>query len=250
MQFLNKLFKSKKPENEEVNPPPSKPQNNELNAQLITYFQAIYVSKTFKYNDIANVFRDEIVKEPPKLESNLLTGAIFDDLKCKIHLVWWQSTPIVAQTIVAVYENTNEILWLDNDENNSDFIEFINRENLGELLPKRQDEFVEFMIIIRGKRFVGNIKLLDKIHDIPKWQSNIQETEKQELQHQLENIAPKIQPPSIKNLGSEIIQLEFFIWTQWYGNLIQFVLEFEKSKLTSFSEKTMCKLVGDLTIPK
>ena len=240
-------------------------QNNELNKRLNAYFQTIYASRiskpanTLQYHDIAKVFRDAVVKDATKKKSKLVTGAIFDELQCQIYAVWWDSSPIVAQAIIALYKNTNEILWLDNDENDRDLIEFIKREELGNLLPQQKDKFVEVLITIRGERFIGKILLLDEIDDIPKWRSRLQEIERIDEEHQehwlatrqhLEKIAPKIQSPFVNELGEQKIQLEFFIWTQWYGHIIHYVLEFDNSELISFSESTICEQIGDHTIPR
>jgi hypothetical protein len=159
--------------------------------------------------------------------------------------------------ILALYEE-GVLLWLDDHSSDTDFAEFLRRENLFAWLPDRIDELVEVLVETKFS-FLGWPRRINHPSDIKKasdyirknlalfghdWVESILHAEKR-----IADIASRIHPLTyIKNENGEF-QLRFYVWTQIFGQVIELNCFLGGNDLFRYEGTQLTEGVGLYTVP-
>ena len=160
--------------------------------------------------------------------------------------------------VLALY-NDNTLLWLDDHSSDTDFAEFIRRENLLLWLPNQLDKFVELLVETKFN-FLGWPQFLSKASDIDKVPDEIKD--KQSLfghQHmeamldaekRIDEIMGIIHPPTLDEYEEGEFRLQFYIWTKLFGRVIKLTCFLGGDDLFSYEGIQLAHDVGFNTIPR
>ncbi len=146
---------------------------------------------------------------------------------------------LIFSIFLAVYDE-NIILWLDNHFDDSDFANFIRREQLIQWLPDNLDRFLE-MVVLTKLNYLGRCRLINNLLDIPGVEKFTDEEKLNVLKEQVRH------PNCVSRDGG--FQLTFFVWSLWTGRVIHYQCQLSKSNFI-MQGSTIAAGVGRVFVPR
>ena len=156
----------------------------------------------------------------------LREGEPWSSFQAQIFLVAQRS----LSAILAVYGPT-DILWLDDHTDETDFSQFVGRENLRRWPAERSDEFARLICETRFN-YLGHPHLVESPADVPDYSESdktgyqtagMAETLEIVLdsERRLASVADRIRPVAVTQNPNGAVQLVCSLWTPIMGRLIR-----------------------------
>jgi hypothetical protein len=198
-------------------------------------------------------FRAEVFQALDYEAHELEKASLGTRLSSKIYVIMTSHLSVK----LALYWN-GTILWLDDHSSDSDFIEFVRREDLISWLPERVHELLELLIETKFS-FMGWPQLITSVSDIngmpdqvrgamselgEEWLQSLSDADER-----LSDVADLIHPPTwIQEESGEFI-LRFCVWTKINGNVVEINCFLGGNSLFRYESAQLTHSVGFYIVP-
>ena len=159
--------------------------------------------------------------------------------------------------VIAFYQDDNNVLWLDNHNNNTDFSIFSRRESLYSWLPEHLDDFVSLLIKTK-LNFLGEPRLVGDVSDVPRIAEDYRNylltsqegiTELTRRETLINEVAGKVHTPISSNKNGSFF-IEFFVWTRILGNLIRISCFIKSDGIFDYNGNVIAESIGNFYVPR
>jgi hypothetical protein len=154
-------------------------------------------------------------------------------------------------TIFAVYDDA--LLWLDDHTDNADFGFFIRREKLLDWIPDRFSDLIT-LIAETKLNFWGFPRIISSTSDIPpiaeRYRAYLTSDEWEAWEKRLTDVVDQIYSPRFTVKENGTLELNFCIWTNISGNVIDLSCSFDSKQDFAYSGKILARATGNYYVPR
>jgi hypothetical protein len=190
-------------------------------------------------------------------------GVPWDNFKSKVYKLEHSHVSVV----IAVYDD-GRILWLDDHIDDSDFAEFVRREQLLEWLPDQFNRLLELLIETK-LNYLGASQVIHSTSDVPairddvrnryasleRWNGTREQWEAGrssllEADKRLTDVADQIQSPIFTLSGNGKAQVSFYVWTKILGKIVKIDCFFGPGHAFRLESVQLAQGIGRFMVPR